>query len=38
VASQIIVTIPLYILYEVSIRIAKRVERQKQEAYDKEWS
>jgi sec-independent protein translocase protein TatC len=38
VASQVIVTIPLYLLYELSIRIARRVERQKQEAYDKEWS
>lgn len=38
VASQIIVTIPLYILYEVSIRIAGRVERQKEEEEAREWS
>jgi sec-independent protein translocase protein TatC len=38
VASQIIVTIPLYLLYELSIVIAKRVERQMKEEEDKEWS
>lgn len=38
VASQIIVTIPLYFLYELSIRIAKRIERQKAEEDAKEWS
>jgi sec-independent protein translocase protein TatC len=38
VASQIIVSIPLYLLYELSIWITKRVRRQMDEAYDKEWS
>lgn len=38
VASQIIVTIPLYLLYELSIRIARRVERQKAEEDAREWS
>ncbi len=38
VASQIIVSIPLYGLYELSIWIAKRVERRQKEAEEKEWS
>jgi len=38
VASQIIVTIPLYLLYELSIWITKRVQRQKAEEDAKEWS
>lgn len=38
VASQIIVSIPLYGLYEVSIWIAKRVERHQKEEEEKEWS
>jgi sec-independent protein translocase protein TatC len=38
VASQIIVTIPLYLLYELSIWITRRVQRQKAEQDAKEWS
>lgn len=38
VASQIIVTIPLYVLYELSIRIARKVERQKADEEAREWS
>lgn len=38
VASQIIVSIPLYGLYEVSIWISKKVERQQREQEEKEWS
>jgi sec-independent protein translocase protein TatC len=36
--SQIIVTFPLVILYEVSITLAKRVERTEKEEEAKEWS
>lgn len=38
VASQIIVSIPLYGLYEVSIWIAKKVERRQKIREEKEWS
>lgn len=38
VASQIIVSIPLYLLYELSIWITKRVRRRMDEADAKEWS
>lgn len=38
VASQVIVTIPLYLLFELSIWITKRVQRQKEEEDAKEWS
>ena len=38
VASQIIVSIPLYALYEISIWIAKRVERRHKIRDEKEWS
>lgn len=38
VASQIIVTIPLYLLFELSIWITKKVQRRKAEEDAKEWS
>ncbi|WP_344978482.1 twin-arginine translocase subunit TatC [Compostibacter hankyongensis] len=38
VASQFIVTLPLYLLFEVSISIAKRMEKQRAEEDAAEWS
>lgn len=38
VASQIIVTIPLYLLYELSIWITRKVQRQREEEDAREWS
>jgi sec-independent protein translocase protein TatC len=38
VLSQIIVTLPLILLYEVSIILAKKVERQEKEEEMREWS
>ena len=38
VLSQIIVTLPLILLYEVSIILAKKVERAEKEAEIREWS
>lgn len=38
VTSQIIVSVPLYLLYEISIMISARVLRQTEETRKKEWS
>lgn len=38
VVSQFIVTIPLYMLFEISIAISARVQRQRDEEDEKEWS
>src|SRR5205085_4733875 len=38
VLSQIIVTLPLILLYEVSIVLAKKVEKAKEEEERREWS
>jgi sec-independent protein translocase protein TatC len=38
VISQMTVAMPLLLLYEVSILLTRRIERERKEEEDKEWS